>query len=280
MIKAPVNKIIASSVVDGPGNRTAIFFQSCNFNCRYCHNPETISLCVNCGKCVDTCPVKALSLVDGKVVWDEKLCCGCDTCIKTCENNASPKVKYMDADEIFEKIKDNLPFIRGITVSGGECTLQAEVVKQLFRIARQHGLSTLLDSNGSYDFEKDEELMAVSDGVMLDVKADNEKRHQWLTSYKIDKVLENLDYLASIGKLEEVRTVCIPEVLDAKATIRVVGKILGPYLQKKDIRYKLIKYRHFGVREQYRDFKEPDDAYMEELRKTAEEEGFKNIVII
>ena len=58
----------------------------------------------------------------------------------------------------------------------------------------------------------------------------------------------------------------------AWSTVRVVGKILRPYLKKKDIRYKLIKYRHFGVREEYRNFKEPDEAYMEELRKTAEEE--------
>ena len=39
---ATINKIIPMSLVDGPGNRTAIFFQGCNFNCSYCHNPETI----------------------------------------------------------------------------------------------------------------------------------------------------------------------------------------------------------------------------------------------
>ncbi|MCG8572187.1 MAG: 4Fe-4S cluster-binding domain-containing protein, partial [Spirochaetes bacterium] len=40
-----VNKIIPFSHVDGPGNRFALFLQSCNFNCNYCHNPETIRLC-------------------------------------------------------------------------------------------------------------------------------------------------------------------------------------------------------------------------------------------
>lgn len=42
MMKAKINKIIDMSVVDGPGNRTGIFFQGCNFDCFYCHNPETI----------------------------------------------------------------------------------------------------------------------------------------------------------------------------------------------------------------------------------------------
>ena len=280
MIKAPVNKIIPSSVVDGPGNRTAIFFQSCNFNCRYCHNPETINMCINCGACVKTCPVGALSFIDGKVVWDDKKCCRCDTCIKTCQNNASPKIRYMSAEEIWEEIKDNIPFIRGITVSGGECTLQADVVRELFAIAKQHGLTALLDSNGSYDFKNHPELLEVSDGVMLDVKADNEERHQWLTGHSIDIVLENLEYLASIDKLEEIRTVCIPGSLENEKTITVCGDILKPYLEKKDIRYKLIKYRHFGVRQQYRDFREPTEVYMNELKALAQEKGFRNIVII
>ena len=33
---------IPFSVVDGPGNRFAIFLQGCNFDCVACHNPQTI----------------------------------------------------------------------------------------------------------------------------------------------------------------------------------------------------------------------------------------------
>ena len=59
-VTAPVNKIIPFSCVDGFGNRTAIFLQGCNQDCLYCHNPETIHLCKNCGACVKTCPAGAL----------------------------------------------------------------------------------------------------------------------------------------------------------------------------------------------------------------------------
>lgn len=45
--KGYVHKIIKSSIVDGPGNRLAIFMQGCNFDCWYCHNPETIPFKTN-----------------------------------------------------------------------------------------------------------------------------------------------------------------------------------------------------------------------------------------
>lgn len=42
--KGYINSIIDSSIVDGEGNRIAIFMQGCNFDCLYCHNPETIPM--------------------------------------------------------------------------------------------------------------------------------------------------------------------------------------------------------------------------------------------
>ena len=74
-MKAPVNKIIPVSVVDGPGNRTAVFLQGCNISCAYCHNPETQKLCTGCGICVDGCPAGALALNGKTVSWDEKKMC-------------------------------------------------------------------------------------------------------------------------------------------------------------------------------------------------------------
>jgi pyruvate formate lyase activating enzyme len=78
-MKAPVNKIIPFSSVDGPGNRTSIFLQECNINCKYCHNPETRNLCINCMACVEKCPTGALLNVDGKVTFDYNKCVLCDT---------------------------------------------------------------------------------------------------------------------------------------------------------------------------------------------------------
>ncbi|MFQ9695604.1 MAG: 4Fe-4S cluster-binding domain-containing protein [Zhenhengia sp.] len=68
MIEGVINKIIPFSSVDGPGNRTAIFLQGCNFNCIYCHNPETIQVCTGCGRCVGSCPKDALYQAEATIV--------------------------------------------------------------------------------------------------------------------------------------------------------------------------------------------------------------------
>src|SRR5699024_12707904 len=116
-----INKIIPMSVVDGPGNRTAIFMQGCQFNCRYCHNPETINHCISCGVCVPECPAGALSFIGNKVPWDPDKCIHCDHCIEICPHGSSPKILQWTPERTIEEIVKNKPFIQGITFSGGEC---------------------------------------------------------------------------------------------------------------------------------------------------------------
>ena len=227
MLKAPVNKIIPFSNVDGPGNRTSVFFQGCPFNCMFCHNPETIHLCRSCGICVESCPSGALTRGEnGKVIWDPTKCVQCDTCIKVCPHDASPKVRWMTVEEVMLELRRSLPYIEGITTSGGECTLQNEFLIELFTDVRALGKSCLIDSNGSFDFEKDPRVLDVSDGVMLDVKAVERTWSDQLISYPNDIVLKNLDYLLSAGKLYEVRTVLFPDrEEDNEKTVRYVPNI-------------------------------------------------------
>lgn len=243
---ARVNKIINFSNVDGPHNRLAIFFQGCNFNCLFCHNPETINYCISCGDCVKTCPVNALSFKEGKVVWDPEICVNCDTCIKTCTHDASPKISYMSVDDVLKRIKRVKPYIKGITTSGGECTLHKEFITELFTEVHKLGLTCLLDSNGSIDFEKEPDLLNSSDGVMLDVKAFDHEFHNVLCAFDNRVVIKNLKYLLSVNKLQEVRTIIFPgRDEDNYNTVKRVSEIIGDACD-----YKIIMYRPYGVREQ------------------------------
>lgn len=91
--ESPINKIITFSNVDGPGNRCAIFFQGCPFQCLYSYNPETIQTCKNCGLCISTCPVHVLSMKKEEVIWDKDIYVDCDICIHICPHLASPKIQ-------------------------------------------------------------------------------------------------------------------------------------------------------------------------------------------
>lgn len=282
MSSALVNKIIPFSAVDGPGNRTAIFLQGCNFSCKYCHNPETMHVCSNCGICLQYCPTGAISMSDSLVTYDVTKCCFCDSCFKHCPNHSSPRVRNMSAEEVMVEVKKNVPFIRGITVSGGECTRWPEFLKELMLLAKKEKLSLLLDSNGTYDFIKDEYgLLENCAGVMLDIKAFDAKDHKNVTNQDNSMVLKNLEYLASIGQLEEVRTVIVPGLFDTKETVRNVSKIIAPYLSIRSIRYKIICYRPFGVQEEYKNvLKAPTTEELQEHASIAKELGIKDVVII
>lgn len=299
--EALVNKIIPFSSVDGPGNRTAIFLQGCNFDCRYCHNPETIHLCVGCGVCVEKCPAGALVWTDepedvsnvhhadgeeqlrrrlrpGHVVYDMDKCVLCDACIKSCPHGSSPRIRHMTAEQVMGSVRRQMPYIRGITVSGGECTRQRDFLAELFALAGKEGLHRLLDSNGTLDFSEDPELLAVTDGVMLDIKAFSGEEHRQVTGHDNAMVLKNACYLAEAGKLPEIRTVIVPGLYDGEKTVRQTAELLAPYLTAGMIRYKLIRYRPMGVRKEYAHYPTPDLAFMERLKAMVCEMGFTAVI--
>ncbi len=283
--KVPVNRVIPFSCVDGPGSRTAVFLQGCNINCRYCHNPETRNLCIGCGKCVSKCPTGALRKeADGTISYNPICCTFCDTCISVCEHGSSPRIRMMDAKEVYAEIAKQVPFIRGVTVSGGECMLYPEFLTELFTICKAHGLHTLIDSNGTVDFSEYPELLSVVDGVMLDVKAFDRNEHIAVTGYDNTMILKNVTFLAKTQKLYEVRTVVVPGLFDAfdtvKKTVHLLREAAGSKENINKIRYKLITYREAGVRNEYRLYQPPERQMMERLAELAQREGMYQTVIV
>ena len=259
---APINRILRSSIVDGPGNRVVIFVQGCNYNCIYCHNPETINLCCSCGSCVPQCLTGALDFRNGKINWHSELCLMCDACIKTCSYSSSPRVRDLSASDIMRELKTVIPFVRGITVSGGECTLYPQFLCELFDYAHEKSLTCFLDSNGSCDFKKLPELLDRTDGIMLDVKAVSD--YESISGVHDICVLDKAVFLAERRKLWEVRTTIIPNWMDAFEVVHKTCEAIAAV--DNQVRYKLIKYRPMGVRKAFEaSLKIPDDGLMDRL---------------
>lgn len=45
-------------------------------------------VCIGCGTCIDSCPVSAISMVDGKAEINQDICIHCGTCTGVCPVNA------------------------------------------------------------------------------------------------------------------------------------------------------------------------------------------------
>lgn len=234
-------------------------------------------MCNGCGHCVDTCPKKALTLTASGVSWNSELCCMCDNCLKACEYLSSPRVRIMTKEQILEEIEPALPFIEGVTVSGGECTLQSSFVTELLREVHLLGKSAFVDTNGQRDFRSMPDLTSEMDQAMLDIKSSDPQEHKMLTGYSNEVVLKNAEYLMSVGKLYEIRTVVIPGILDNYRTVDFVSRLIAAH---PEIRYKLIRFRNWGVRGSMKEIPTPDDSLMESLRILAYNNGVQKINVV
>lgn len=143
-VKGAIHSIETFGSVDGPGVRFVIFLKGCAMRCQYCHNPDT-------WKCGEP-----------------------DTDSEALLKRAMRYRSYWGKNG-------------GITVSGGEPLLQIDFLLDLFQKAKKENIHTVLDTAGNPFtgegdfFDKFQELMNVTDLILLDLKVYDEKKHRALT---------------------------------------------------------------------------------------------------
>jgi pyruvate formate lyase activating enzyme len=205
--RATILEIQRMSTEDGPGIRTTIFFKGCSLNCLWCHNPESISphpqinwianQCIGCKTCLEICPERALAFTaDGNQI-DRNLCTGCGLCAEECPAAALELLgQSWDLDDLFtEIIKDRTYFEKssgGVTLGGGEPTLQGLFNRELLKKLRESGIHTALDTCGMCSRKALEELLPYADLLLFDLKEIDPQEHRKLTGTTNEKNLANL----------------------------------------------------------------------------------------
>jgi len=282
---ASVSQIINFSCVDGPGSRLVVFLQGCNYNCKNCHNPHTIDMCDSCGDCIAHCPTQALSMVsiDVKDVirWDSGLCSECDTCLAVCPKQSTPKTRDYSVAQMLEMIRKQAPFISGITVSGGEATLQLHFIINLFKSIKssdelQH-LSCMIDSNGSLNETGWQKLLPYIDGAMIDLKSWQQETHRYITGRDNHKVFRSLNLLSQHNKLYEVRLLQIPGVTDFESEIDALASFLTRL--PSSTRIKLNAFQHHGVTGEALAWQTCPEDNIERLASQLTERGVKPLIL-
>ena len=149
---------------------------------------------------------------------------GCNMRCQYCHNPdtwAKDGGELMTPEEVLKKALRYKTYWKekgGITVSGGEALLQIDFVTELFRLAKEKGVNTCLDTSGNpFSLEepfksKFDELMKYTDLFMLDIKHMDDAAHRKLTGQTNQNILEMAAYLSDHGKAMWIRHVLVPGI--------------------------------------------------------------------
>ncbi|MFA5659004.1 MAG: glycyl-radical enzyme activating protein, partial [Oscillospiraceae bacterium] len=164
MKKANVFNIERFATEDGAGIRTVVFLKGCILKCKWCANPESQAfkreiifnavLCSGCSKCVEVCPVNAISYKEGfGLITNQDICTGCLKCVDSCCYGArSAAGTEYTAEELYKIISRDIDFYKmsdgGVTFSGGEPFFQSEVINQIAGMLKKDGVTTLVETCG------------------------------------------------------------------------------------------------------------------------------------
>ena len=289
---------------DGPGIRTTVFLKGCSLRCKWCSNPESIlklaelaynpGKCIGekeCGLCLPVCPEVAIYVVgagersDDKVRINWDLCTNCGKCVPVCPSKALYLFgEEMTVDQVLAEVEQDGTFYResggGLTVSGGECLLQADFLEALFIEAHRRGIHTAIETAGNVPWANMEKVLPHVDLVQHDIKLTDPERHKKWTGVENQRICETTSRRRTKRfrtRKFVVRTPLIPGVNDDEEHIRATLAFIRPH--KNVVDYELLPYHRFGESKyeflgqvyQLSDFKSPTPESLARLRAIIDE---------
>ena len=201
-MNASVFEIKRFAVHDGDGIRTTVFFKGCPLRCVWCHNPEGLSFdtqeafyshkCIGCGECKRADFNTNDCLGEARVIYGKKL----------------------TVDQLLPLLLEDKDFYEtsggGVTLSGGECLVQADFCSELLKKLKENGIHTAVDTCGFVPKASLDKVIPYTDVFLYDLKAFDEDVHIKCTGQSNDPILKNLMYLDSLGKNIEIRIPYVP----------------------------------------------------------------------
>jgi len=267
-ITGTIVRIQRMSTEDGPGIRSTVFFKGCPLGCIWCHNPESISprlqihwektRCIGCRSCIDACSKRALAARETGIVIDRLKCDSCGACSEACPSTAMEIYgAACDPDDLVRDVlKDETYFKKsggGVTLSGGEPTMQPLFAKALLSAFKQGGLHTALDTCGQCSWETLNTLLPHTDLVLYDLKEINSDKHKVFTGASNNRILENLILVSRFMKEYRlpcglwIRTPLIPDCTATPENLQGIGMFIKEHLGPSVKRWELCAFNNLCI---------------------------------
>ena len=179
------------------------------------------------------------------------------------------------AEDIVTKVKRYKEYFGkegGITISGGEPLLQADFVREVFKLCHENGINTCLDTSGCILNNRIKSLLSETDRVLLDIKYTSDELYRKYVGCNLSAPLEFLEYLNEQGIKTTIRQVIIPTLNDDKENILELRNITEKFscIDKIELLpfHKICteKYKKMMIEFPFAHISEPTDEKMNELR--------------
>jgi pyruvate formate lyase activating enzyme len=280
------------SLHDGPGLRTNVFFKGCPLRCQWCANPESQQLqpelalfshnCMACGQFEETCPV-CWAGSNGRG-WSKDRVAEFDARARICPTGAIHWIgERRTAGEIIVEVLRDAPFYEdggGMTLTGGEATMQPELAEALLRLAKAECVSTALETCGHTHWSVLARLLPYLDDILYDLKHVDGDLHRAYTGLGNELILSNLARLAALDAPVTVRVPLIPgfnaSAEDVGAIAEFVVGLNGSVKKVDLLPYHTLgqaKYKALGRDYPWADHARLTEAEVERLVKVVESYG-------
>ena len=171
----------------------------------------------------------------------------------------------------FNEIQKVRGFLRngGVTISGGEPLLQPGFIFELFKLCREAGIHTAIDTSGYILNDKVKEVLNYTDLVLLDVKHINPSKYERLTARPLEPTLRFMDYLKEIEKPVWVRYVLVPGFSDDEKDLNDWARYVSGFSNVKRVdvlpfhQMGIHKWQEIGKEYQLKDVKPPTKEQVE-----------------
>ena len=221
--------------------------------------------------------VETMGLVDGPGIRFVIFFQGCHLRCAYCHNPDTWSLsegQEISAQDLINKALRYKTYFKksggGITCSGGEPLLQPDFLLEVFKLAKEAGIHTALDTAG-FGLGSYKKILHYTDLVILDIKHYSRAGYKELTGGKIEELFKFQKAVEASNKRLWLRHVVVPGITDSKEHMKNLKSLINTFknIEKVELlpyhALAIEKYQELGINYKLAGLEGMDKKTLEEL---------------